>query len=168
MKRIRTILPCAALLLTLFSCHKTKKYPIEPEITFKQFEQYKDKSNLDSTVIMVISFTDGDGDIGLRQSDTLAPYNPGSVFYYNFFLKYFRKENGVYNEMQLISTPNQRIPFVDVNSSIKSISGDIRLKLELTGLIANNDTFRFEASIADRALHVSNIIITPDLVLKTQ
>ena len=62
----------AVLLMAVLmsACLKTEEFPKEPHIDFKSYTRSTDYDKL------TISFTDGDGDIGLDQGDTLAPYNP--------------------------------------------------------------------------------------------
>ena len=151
-----------------YSCKKSDKYPVEPVIKFKELIKFSDAAGLDTSAKLTISFTDGDGDIGLGQGDTFPPYNSASEFYFNFFMKYFHKENGAFVELPLAIPPNQRIPFVPVEGNNKSISGDIILDLEFAGLFASQDTFRFDAYIVDRALHKSNTITTSEIILTTQ
>ena len=167
MKKLKVVL-FLFLVSLVFSCGKTDTYPDEPIITFKSLEKFTSINGLDTALRLTFSFTDGDGDIGLKAVDTLPPYNPGSEFYYNFFLKYYKKENGVFNELVLLFPPNQRIPFIYNESNNKALTGEILLDIELAGLFSTGDTFRFEASIADRALHKSNTIQTSEVVLTTQ
>jgi len=156
---------CAGL---VSACRKTDSYPNEPHIEFKELVKYSDFYGLDTAAVLTVSFTDGDGDLGLRSGDTMPPYNPGNEYYYNFFLKYFKKENGVFTELPLAFPPNQRIPYILNQSNNKAIAGDLVFDVEIAGLFAQNDTFRFETYIVDRALNKSNVVTTTELVLKTQ
>ncbi len=168
MVRRTFIVIAIGIVIPFNSCRKSDTFPDVPHIEFKELAKSTSVNGLDTAAKLTLFFTDGDGDIGLRSSDTLPPFNPGSEFYYNFFLKYFKKQNGVFQELLLLFPPNQRIPFIANESSNKAISGDIILNLEFAGLPADNDTFRFEAYIVDRALHKSNVITSSELVLKTQ
>ncbi len=164
--RFLLLITCTALLSG--SCRKTDSFPIEPRIEFKELVKSTDFFGVDTSVTLTLTFTDGDGDLGLRESDTLPPFNPGSEFYYNFFLKWFKKENGVFNELPLAIPQNQRIPFIVNHSNNKAISGELILDVEFAGLPADNDTFRYETYIIDRALNKSNLVVTGEVILKTQ
>ena len=73
--KIRTIIGLLLLVLAVCSCQKPVEYPIEPEINYEGFTYLL---NADSTFsgegIVSFSYTDGDGDLGLDDSDTLPPF----------------------------------------------------------------------------------------------
>lgn len=142
------------------ACLKTEEFPKEPQITFKSFVQTPDSSTL------TISFTDGDGDIGLGQGDTLSPYDPGSVWYHNFFVDQYKKVNGAWVLQNFTLPLYYRIPVITPTGQNKALQGDI--SVEISPLVlpppASGDTTRFSVRIADRALHESNTVFTPDQV----
>jgi hypothetical protein len=148
------------------ACKKPKTFPSEPVIVFKDLVKHTNEQGIDDSLKLIISFTDGDGDIGLAQSDTLAPYNPGSVYYFDFYIKYFIKHNGNFEEIPLL-VGGQKIPFIKNEGKDKSLSGDIVMQLDIFGFQWNNDTLKFEAYIYDRALHKSNTISTSEIIMKT-
>ena len=122
---------------------------------------------IDESADLTISFTDGDGDIGLSGSDTLPPYDPASIYYYNFYITFFKKHNGVFEEYPLLIPASQRIPFINTEGKNKSLSGDIIMHLDFLGFQFDNDTLRFDTYIYDRALHKSNTVTTSEIILKT-
>jgi hypothetical protein len=56
-----------AITYVLSACKKSPKYPITPIISYKSFS--KDTVNQNDSVIITIKFTDGDGDIGWKESE---------------------------------------------------------------------------------------------------
>ena len=61
----------------LFSaCTKHEVYSVIPAIEYKSFEKIPSNTGADNKAYMTITFTDGDGDIGLNPEDTFPPYNP--------------------------------------------------------------------------------------------
>ncbi len=50
----------------------------------------------------MISYTDGDGDLGLSDTDTYPPYNVGSEYYYNMIIDYFELQHGELIEVPLV------------------------------------------------------------------
>ncbi|HPF00599.1 MAG TPA: hypothetical protein PKY63_08040 [Bacteroidales bacterium] len=155
----------AILGIAFFGCIEQREYPIEPAITFKSFATMKSVAGHDSIGYLTIEFTDGDGDVGLAQSDTLPPYNPGSNFYYNFFITFFQKTG---NDFQEITTPyNSRIPDVNPEHIDKDLVGDISIEIDLNilSLILVSDTIKMKAYMLDRALNESNMIETPAITL---
>lgn len=151
--------------IVLNSCIEQREYPIEPAITFKSFATVKNIMGYDSLGLLTIEFTDGDGDIGLSQADTLPPYNVGSEYYYNFFITFFQKSGNSFDE---ISTPfNSRIPDINPNRIKKGLIGDITIEIDLNilSLVLSSDTIKMKAYLLDRALNMSNTIETPPFVL---
>jgi len=153
------------VVLWLPGCIEQREYPDEPIISYSRFVTEKALSGNDSLAYFSIEFTDGDGDIGLAQSDTLSPFNPGSEYYYNFFITFYQKIGG---EFQAITTPyNSRIPDVNPDHIENDLKGEITIEIDLNilSLVLTSDTIKMEAYIVDRALNKSNIIETPEFVL---
>jgi len=150
----------SGILLILSSCRKFEEYPIIPYIEFVSFAKiYNDTLYVYDKAYLTISFTDGDGDIGLEQSDTLPPYD------YNFFISYFEKQNGEFVELILDPPLNARIPILTPSGTNKSIKGEIEDEIFLN-YTSQYDTIRIEVYILDRALHKSNVIQTPEIYIK--
>ena len=148
-------------LLFQVACKKGPEYPIEPAITFKDFVKIPNNTGHDDKANLIISFTDGDGDIGLEEGDTMSPYNSTSKYYYNFFITYYEVKNGIDSLIELPFTNNSRIPVITPTGRNKAIKGDIQIELFIRNPTAINDSICFDVSICDRALHVSNVIRTP-------
>ena len=68
------------------SCTKEKVYPVEPHIEFVSLTKVQNNLGYDDKGILKLSFTDGDGDIGLSDADTDPPFDSASVYYHNFFM----------------------------------------------------------------------------------
>jgi hypothetical protein len=159
--------------LALFSCRKPQNFDSVPFIEYRNFEQLKSVNGKDSLGILHLYFRDGDGDFGLAPSDTFAPFNRGSEFYYNFFITYFEKQNGVWVKISpAVPLPgadtvsnSSRIPLLTPDGRIKTLEGDIFMELFTNNPFSLWDTIRYEASIVDRALNRSNQIQTLDIIL---
>lgn len=145
-------------------CRKTEKFPVEPQLTFKSFEIFGDSASL------TVSFTDGDGDIGLNASDTQAPFDTGSVYYNNFFLETEDLINGVWTPYTFPGVQlYYRIPRITPNGQNKTLEGDIAVAIDPLPLSISqlSDTVRFSVMIVDRELHESNVVYT-DMILVDQ
>ncbi len=150
----------SGILIILSSCRKFEEYPIIPHIEFVSFAKiYNDTLEAYTKGILTISYTDGDGDIGLKQSDTIPPYD------YNFYISYFEKQNGEFVELILDPPLNARIPMLTPSGINKSIKGEIEDEIFLN-YTSQYDTIRLEVYILDRALHKSNVIQTPEIYIK--
>lgn len=145
----------AAALLVLAGCGPKEKFPEQPLITFKSFEQ------LGNSAKLTISFTDGDGDLGLDPSDDQPPFDSASIYYNNFFLKYEEMQNGVWETPDLPLAVNYRIPRITPSGQNKTLQGDIAVDLFWPIRPGSPyDTVRFEVMIVDRALNESNRVHT--------
>lgn len=180
--KIRPLIGIFVLLFTVCSCQKPVEYPIEPKIAYEGFTYLM---NSDSTFsgegIVSFSYTDGDGDLGLDDSDTLPPFGLHDAHYYNMVIDYLKCENGVFVKTPLLSphvptspadtlvlydtvTFNARFHRLRDNDEPKAISGTMDYKLIVQNPLSPNDTIKFEIRILDRALHESNVIQTDPIV----
>ncbi len=141
----------------IVSCQKTETYPIIPEIEFDEFVKlWNPQTMIYERGVFVINFKDGDGDIGLRGSDTVAPYD------FNLLINYYELQNGD-SVRVIISDSNEfnaRIPMLTPQGSNKSISGIIEDTLFMYNYQSTFDTIMFDACLVDRELHKSNVINT--------
>ncbi len=160
---LRTII--ASLLFVTAGCTKHEKYPLEPVIKFYSFEKIPNNYKVDDKGILTVSFTDGDGDIGLDPQDTFPPFNYGSPYYYNCYIDYYEKRKGKFEKVDLPLTNNARIPKVDADVPQRGIRGNIEVELYINNVLSPYDTIKFSIYIIDRALHKSNIVETPEIII---
>lgn len=172
MKRLIPILFLSILIAG--SCKKYEDFPSEPVIEYMDFTLLRDEMGIDQRGILKFSYTDGDGNIGLHDTDTMAPYD------YNLFIRYFEQQNGVFKEIFLITptypndttviydtaTFNGRIPILTPAGKNKAIRGEIEDTLFVNNVLSLYDTIKFEAYIVDRDLNKSNTITTPPIIIK--
>ena len=165
------------LALAVCCCQKPVEYPVEPKIAYEGFTYL---INPDSTFsgegIISFSYTDGDGDLGLDDGDTLYPFGFHDAHYYNMVVDYLKCENGVFVKTPLLSphvptsatdtvlydtvTFNARFKRLRDSEDPKAISGKMDYRLTVQNPFSPNDTVKFEIHILDRALHESNVIQT--------
>jgi len=164
--------------LAFCSCQKKVEYPIEPKIAYEGFTYLM---NPDSTFsgegVVSFSYTDGDGDLGLDDSDTLPPFGFHDSYYYNLVVDYLKLENGIFVKTPLLSphvptnpadtlvlfdtvTFNARFKRLRDTEDPKAISGSMDYKMTVQNPFSPDDTIKFEIHILDRALHESNVIQT--------
>jgi hypothetical protein len=167
MKRFYWFLPLTILsFLFLSGCTKEEVFPPEPAITFISFTKTLSNLPYDDKGVLKIFFTDGDGDLGLDESDSMPPFDKNSIYYYNFFIKYFEKQHGIFVEVSLPMVLYARIPRIESKGNSPSIKGEIELELNYNNYLSPFDTVKLEASICDRALHMSNVITVPEIIVK--
>lgn len=151
-------------LLGICSCKRDCHFSEIPNLEFSKFEKISNSTGIDNQGYLKLNFTDGDGDIGLKSSDTLYPYGYNDDYYYNFFIDYYEKQNGVYVKIDLPLTNNSRLPVLSDNSP-ECLSGEISIKLSYNNILSQYDTICFKCYIVDRALNKSNIVTTPDIIV---
>lgn len=146
--------------MVFYSCLKPKEYPFEPIITFESFTAMNDSGTL------VISFTDGDGDIGLRESDTTGDFGPNNYFHHNLFVEYYEKDDALgWVRGKTLAGENidflYRVPYLTPNGNNKALKGEIEVTLEpsyYNPFSSQSDTIKFKIHLADRDKNLSNVI----------
>jgi hypothetical protein len=145
-----------------------------PSLTFVAFDQIRNTAGKDSSGLLRLQFTDGDGDLGLSPADTFPPFNFGSIYYYNFFINYFEKQNGQWVKIVIpplepggdTLTNNSRIPNLTPVGQNKVLQGDLNFEIFTNNPFSSFDTIKYEISIVDRAFNRSNMVSTEAIVLK--
>ena len=164
--KIKLIFTLSTIALVQLSCFKSEQFPVEPVIADAEVEVYGD-----SLAIVSFSFTDGDADIGLAPSDTTGDYAWGSYFYYNIYLTPMVKDDvlGWRQEEDINGDPFSwpyRIKPISVSENTEGIKGtmDIEVNQWRGPEMDESDTLKFEIILIDRALNISNIIETPEII----
>ena len=152
------------------ACNNDDELPDEPVINSVEF--------LEAEKNLTINFTDGDGNFGLPPEDTLPPYQAlidtineiPNEFHYNLWVDLFKLTDGEY---QLIQTPTPfdfRIPSLTPAGQNKQlqvkVTYDLSFDLVNLGSIDPGDTLRFDVTIVDRDLNVSNTVNSEGHILR--
>lgn len=178
--------------ICLSSCHSNlPTYSNTPRLTRGTAARLATSTAKIDSVLLSVSFEDGDGNLGLSSTDTTPPYSQTACpsgannldclprdkienkFRYNFFV-IIKRENsvGVFEEVTIPNniTFNARFPKLTDNKADAPLSGDINKTLEIFYDFANSpfksgDIIAFEVQIADRKLNLSNTIMTNSIKL---
>jgi hypothetical protein len=164
MKIIKQATGLFLLVLVLFgtSCKRAETFPIIPQIKFESLKTYGPDS-----AICKITFTDGDGDIGLDASMTQPPFNPGSRYANDLFLVYYWDSVGVWkvglkwNPMTSVYDTlhaSYRIPNLTVNGQTAALQGEIKVNLPAPYNPMPGQSYKYKIQLYDRALHASNVV----------
>jgi len=162
------------------SCQRFEEFPLTPQITYNGFLLESDvETGVTTRGVLIIDYTDGDGNIGLPSWDTAPPFNYGSKYYYNMIIDYYEMKNGKWEEVFLVSwnvdkqdydtlTFNARLPVLSPPSGNQAIKGFIQDTLFLYNPLSKNlyDTIKFSTYIIDRDLNESNVVETPAIIVK--
>ncbi|MEI6596093.1 MAG: hypothetical protein WCO28_11065 [Bacteroidota bacterium] len=167
--------------LFLYSCKGNEIYPIVPAIVFKDAYVIYYPNNTDSSIIVSFTYKDGDGDIGLVADETNPPYNIDTLgtnksnsnrYANNIWVDYYNKINGIYSQPVFpfrSDTINNdvRIGNLTPDGTHKAIRGEIQVQIFSVPRDYPNhsDTIKLKIRLVDRALHISNVLETPDLYL---
>jgi len=165
--RFKSGILIALCLVVATSCMKQEDYSDIPEIEFSNWVSYFDTGQFATRGALTILFRDGNGDIGLNPGDTFPPYDTSSQYYYNYVITYFEKQKGDFVKIDLNPPYSARIPVLTPEYPGKSIKGIIADTLDLNPK-PTFDTIRFELFIYDRSLNKSNIVTTPEIILRRQ
>ena len=157
---------------SLTSCLQAPNYPDVPRIEEKSVTVFRRSgaTGLRDSIEIALNFEDGNGDLGLDNTDTTAlyAYNGGLNRYYeNYFLQpYYKNRRGIFVPLLPANSFNGR--FIRLMTDA-SRPGPIRGVLRRSIIISLLDTaysarpgteYRFDVIIADRALHESNKVTT--------
>ncbi len=166
MQKIKNILLSVFIGSLFFSgCMKKETFPDTPQIQFLGFDNIYGTAPYPIKGVLALSFTDGNGDIGLSPGDTFPPFDSVSGFKYNLVITYFEKQNGQFQQVDFEIPFSARIPVLNPDDPGRAIKGII---VDTVPLNPNPvfDTIKFEAYVYDRALNKSNVISTPQIILR--
>lgn len=156
MSRFSNIVLIGVSLFTLLqSCKEIRCDDPIPNIDFESFEQLGD-----TAARLILNFKDCDGDIGLTQEDTAAPYD------YNLFLEYFEKQNGNWVHIEPRFPFYYRIPLLEGYTPYDLKEGQIILDMGIYyNVTSPYDTIKYEIKLRDRSLNESNSTETDEIVV---
>ena len=145
----------SVLSLFFLACQKPVEYPVEPQIAYEGFFYlFNSDSTFTGEGILAFSYTDGDGDLGLDEMDTLAPFGPNDAHYYNMIVDYMKCVNGTFVKTPLLSwnpqtqsydtvSFNARFHRLRDNEEPKAISGTMEYTLPVQNPLSPIDTIKF-------------------------
>ncbi|MDU0371550.1 hypothetical protein ACFPAF_14180 [Hymenobacter endophyticus] len=182
LRTLRLVCLLAVSGLAIGSCINPPDYPNTPEIEFKSISKQRldNRFGLYDTVTININYKDGDGDLGLRQADTLPPFNyyrrqagktPKINFdAYNYLCKLQIEKNGVFkdyinpNDSIGLNGRYPRLTPEEQGDRAAPLKGSISYGLVVfkgsPPEIQTGTVIRYRISIRDRALRTSNEIFT--------
>ena len=147
-----------------FGCRHEPKYSEVPHIEFVSIEKIDDGTGHDNQAELTVYFQDGDGDIGLDETDKNPVFAVDSPYYYNFFINLYEKQDGNWVELELPTPLHARIPHLS-NAVPESIEGTISITTFINNPYSTYDTVRLTCWLVDRALHHSDTITTPEIIV---
>lgn len=167
-------------LTLLVSCLKEPEWSATPAIKFQKIEKFTKVSNdgfggktkLDS-VVMHISFQDGDGDLGL--TETQLKSSTQYKDFRNFEVAVLHKKNGTYAPVTFTPPLGGLMNFnFNPDQKTGAIEGSIAYSTQFVYAFYKgysprftpfNDTLKFQIFIRDNAKNVSNTVETDPIVI---
>lgn len=143
-------------------CLKPDEFPKEPRLSYKSFAQQGDSASF------TISFTDGDGDVGLDASDSEPPFDTASPYYHNLFLELDTLHFGAWGRVQFLVPLYYRIPRITPTGQNKALEGEVSVALRPWPFLnpgSTPDTVRISAYMLDRSLNQSNTVTSETFVV---
>jgi hypothetical protein len=157
LKKIKYALIVTLLIGGIYSCVKKKTYSQSPEIGFKDFIPFTGDS-----ADMVISFSDGDGDIGREAGDSAK--NLWMNYYYKdtltgkYRLYYDASSNDSLRTGYIIRKPTD-------NYEGKPISGEVAVRISKFRHSKKIKNFKYVIYMIDNGGNRSNVVTTPELLV---
>jgi hypothetical protein len=164
MREIKYLIVIFIFTLSLDSCRKIEQLPSVPHIDFTSFTVFDTTDILGNNSKggkLRFHFEDGDGDIGL---DAPAGIQTDST---DLFFTLFRKKGGIMSpapDNDPLKPSAYRIPYMERLGQNKILKGTISVTF-LYLFYNTSDTIRYDFYILDRALNVSNVVSTSEIVL---
>ena len=160
--------------LVLLACLKRDEYSNIPVI------KYKSMWKSGNSLVIQFSFTDGNGDIGLKDDETYFPFGPCDKFYKNLIIDPYRMKNGEFILARKIvpsdCSPDtsilwdtvgydQRIKYLVPETKDKTLQGEIEVTLNEVLDEFQGDTIKFRLILIDRELNKSKPIETDVIIV---
>lgn len=136
------------------SCFNAPEYNEVPEIEIVEIRSTKAVPSAGDSVVVVLAFKDGDGDLGKANSADTTP---------NLFITDHR--------FSLIDSQSYSIPNIPQKGSVPDISGTIEINLIAKMYCnplkpgASQDTLKFDFQVRDRSGNFSNIATSSAVIL---
>ncbi|MBE0637081.1 MAG: hypothetical protein IH598_01005 [Bacteroidales bacterium] len=164
----RLILPLLIFAM-MVSCLQKQEYPDIPSLKYERFTTLVHPSGYDSAGVLLLSYTDGDGDLGIAGLDTSS---------YNFFVTYYQMENGVLKPGTRYNAVTGQYDTIFFNNRFYRLAppgytGWIKGEIEDTikplydpRSTKTFDTVQYKIYMVDRAGNYSNTVETPLIIVK--
>lgn len=168
----------ALIILSITSCVRKENLSETPTLAYVSSTAFKDTAARDSSLIVRLKYTDGDGDIGLDETQIDGPFALTEKTYYNLIIRVFEIDSqgqekqlidpfgGTFDYFKDTVHFSQRLKSLTPEGNVKSIKGNFEVSLlYLRFLFAGlkPDKIYFTFQLYDRKLHTSEIVRTPVL-----
>jgi hypothetical protein len=157
------ILALASLFIS--GCIKIEKVSDIPEIIYSYHTSAycEDQlGNQNKCVSLYFQLQDGNGDIGLSESDTLPPFT--GVHSHNFYYDVLIPQGDNFVSWPDLSINFFNLPYIEPDGQNKVLIADVKVDMSFPVSSLNYDTIIISFYVYDRALNQSNIEITNKII----
>lgn len=140
-----------------------------PEITYTAHKAYyciDELENENKCIRLSFHLKDGDGNIGLRQLDTINPFT--GIYAHNFYFDmYIHKNDGfeLWNDLQINYFD---IPYIVPQGQNKTLIADVNIDMSFPVSRLTYDTLLLHFYIYDRAQNQSNTEISDTIIFTNE
>lgn len=137
---------CSLIFAATSACEKESDFPDEPVLKTRSFVRKSE-----AVAVWRIGFTDGNGDLGVRNDS-----DPD-----NFFVRILIYKNAVVDT--IIEGENYRIPVVKGIRTAAGVEGEIAFEIDGIDFFkaAGYDSLQYTGFAVDRSKDTSNVVKTP-------
>lgn len=162
MSKVKTFILLISFSAFVMSCRKSAIFDERPFVEYRSHTFQMDNTLNLELLALTIYFTDGDGDVGLADSDTLAPYDRSTRFFNNLWVEVYSIKMGEPLDTFIF---DGRIPNLTPVGQNKTLEGEIEYRLTIGGFNPG-DSILVGFQLVDRALNVSEKGFSPIIIIE--
>ncbi len=162
MSKVSPLLYIISFSIFVFGCRKSAVFDEQPYAEYRSHKFTQDANLGLELLALTIYFTDGDGDVGLNDADTLAPFDRNTRFFNNFWVELYSIKNGESKDTFIF---DGRIPNLTPAGQNKTLEGEIEYRLT-SGGFNPGDSIMIGFQLVDRSLKVSEKAFTPYIIIE--
>ncbi|ALO17106.1 hypothetical protein L21SP5_03495 [Salinivirga cyanobacteriivorans] len=160
--------PHIALILVLISgCIEIEDPSNIPEIKYKNHQVSYCEDNLgneNKCIDLSFELKDGDGNMGLLDSDTTPPFT--GIYKHNFYYDLWVFEDGGFQLWEDLAINYFDIPYIVPQGQNKILIADVSIDLSFSTSTLPYDTMMLSFYVYDRDLNQSNIEYTDTIIFQ--
>lgn len=157
----------------LSGCYKEPNFDIIPQIEFADLKKEVILDAFDGTkkdsVILTISFQDGDGDLGYddkKDADAKAKRDAATKGDFAYVIKAFRQRRGKFTEVNYVPSLSGFFLALKTDGKVGPIEGFLDYSMDFPHAFSfKKDSIKFQVYIKDRAGHTSNTVESKVIIL---
>jgi hypothetical protein len=166
---IRTTIFILFLFFGLSACIEVENPSNIPEITYQRHTAdycIDQLGNQNKCISLFFKLKDGDGNIGIRNSDTLPPFT--GIYKHNFYFDVFIPTENGNQPWDELSINYFNIPYMEPEGQNKTLIADVQIDISFPINSLPYDTILISFYIFDRALNQSNTEMTDFIIFGSE